>query len=50
MDDINLEDTEKLLKLYARGYTFYPAIFHPELLRSVLPMIKVEGWEEEETI
>ena len=42
-----IEDTEKELQLYARGYTFNPAIFHPELWRWGLPTIRVQGWNEQ---
>jgi len=43
----DIENIKKLLQLYARGYIFDPAIFHPECWRFGFgPIIKVEGWDE----
>jgi len=44
-----IKDTEEELQLYARGYTFNPAIFHPEpwcWRYGLGGDIRVEGWDE----
>ena len=43
-----IADGEKLLKIYADGYTFNPAIFHKEWWRWRIKteIVRVEGWAQ----
>ena len=41
-----IADGEKLLKMYADGYIFNPAIFHKEWWRIKTEIVRVEGWAQ----
>ena len=41
-----IEDTEKILKMYADGYMWNPYTVRKDLWQTPgVPMVKVEGWE-----